>query len=587
MTIAEKLAGLRRKMDEKKIQTYIIGTADAHQSEYVAPYWKARAYMSGFTGSAGTLVVTQDKAACWVDGRYFLQGEEQLKGTEIAMMKIGEEGVPTYQDWAISETPEGGTIGVDGRTVGCAWVEDISPKLEPKKLQLCCREDLVGAVWTDRPNLPDNPIFELPEVFAGESRKDKLARLREHMKEVDAQYYLIASLEGAAWLLNYRGSDIMGTPVAYGYVLVGLTEAELFMDAAKVPQELAAALAQDGVTVKPYDSLPERLAVLEGALACDPNLINQLLMESIGCRVIKEADAIHAMQAVKNETERTNVRAAHVKDGAVMAQFIKWVKESAAPAGLTEVQVASYLDDLRGRQENSLGISFTTIAGYGANGAIVHYGPEEGKCALLKPEGLLLVDSGAQYLEGTTDITRTIAVGPVTDAMKRAYTLVLKGHLALGHAVFREGTTGANLDILARGPLWKAGLDYKHGTGHGVGYVLGVHEGPQGIGLAQTVKLVPGMVISNEPGYYEAGAFGVRIENLVMVAEREKTEWGQFYEMETLTLCPYEREAIDKSLLTAEEVQQIDAYHERVYSEVAPLLDAETKVFLYQVTRPL
>lgn len=591
MTIAEKLTALRKVMAEKQVDTYVILSSDAHQSEYVGLYWKARAYMSGFTGSAGTLVVTADRAACWVDGRYFLQGAEQLAGTGIELMKAGEPGVPTYENWAIEQTPENGVIGIDGRTIGCAQVDGLKPRLEKKQIHLQCQEDLVGMVWTDRPSLPMDPVMEMPEAFAGESRQEKIGRLRDHMKEISAQYYLIASLEDSAWLLNLRGSDIPCTPVFYAYTLVGLDKTVLFIEEQKVPAEIREKLLQAQVEVQPYGALAGYLKALpQSTVACDPKLINQLLMESIpeDWTVVEENDAVIQMKAVKNPTEREMIRRAHVKDGAVMVRMLKWVKEIVKTQTIDEVDAAQHLDQMRCEQENSCGISFTTISGYGSNGAIVHYSPEKGKCAELKPEGFLLLDSGAQYLEGTTDITRTIALGPLTDEMKRAYTLVLKGHLALGHAVFHEGVTGSHLDILARKPLWENGMDYKHGTGHGVGFVLSVHEGPMRISNdVNTVKLEPGMLISNEPGYYETGKFGVRIENLVMVTEKEKTDWGQFYQMETMTLCPYEREAIDKNLLTEEEIMQINAYHERVYREVAPLLDDETRSFLREQTKAI
>ena len=591
MKIADKLASLRKVMAEKNVNTYIVLSSDAHQSEYVGLYWKARAYMSGFTGSAGTLVVTADRAACWVDGRYFLQGAEQLAGTEIELMKIGEPGVPSYEDWAIQQTPENGTIGIDGRTIGCAQVDSLKPRMEKKGLTLACQDDLVGMVWADRPSLPADPVFELPIDFAGKSREEKIEALQEHMKEIEADYYLIASLESSAWLLNLRGNDIQCTPVFYAYTLVGLDQTVLFIEEAKVPAEIREKLQAAKVEVKPYAELPTYLKQLPAsAVAFDPKLINQLLKESIPAdwSIIRENDAVIQMKALKNDTECERIRQAHVKDGAVMVRMLKWVKEIVKTETIDEVDAAQHLDQMRCEQENSYGISFSTIAGYGPNGAIVHYSPVKGQCAQLKPEGFLLLDSGAQYMEGTTDITRTIALGPVTDEMKKAYTLVLKGHLALGRAVFHEGVTGSHLDILAHQPLWENGMDYKHGTGHGVGFVLSVHEGPMSIASGiNTVKLAPGMLLSNEPGYYETGKFGVRIENLVMVTEKEKTEWGQFYQMETMTLCPYEREAIDKNLLTEQEIMQINAYHERIYNELAPLLDEETRSFLKEQTKAI
>lgn len=587
MNNKEKLTAIRQVMTANNVDTVLVLSSDAHQSEYVAPYWRARAFMSEFTGSAGTFVVTMDEAAVWVDGRYFLQGEAQTKDTDVQLMKIGEPGVPTYTDWIVEKTKENGTVAVDGRTIGHSQAEALKKALDKKQIALEVKKDLVNDVWTDRPALPQDPIFDFSAEYAGETRVERIGRLRETMKEMGADYYLIASLESGAWLLNYRGNDVEDTPVALAYTLVGKDTCTLFIEEAKVPGELKNMLEADGVVVKPYGAVPETLAALPtSTIAFDTKLINQLLYESVPADwtiLPQEIDAVISMKGVKNETELKNIRKAHVKDGAVMARFIYWLKkEMAAGTVMDEVEAATYLDDMRRSQENSLGISFGTIAGYGSNGAIVHYGPKKETCATLKPEGFLLVDSGAQYMEGTTDITRTIALGPLTDEMKFAYTLVLKGHLALGHAKFKEGITGTNLDVLARKPLWEHNLDYKHGTGHGVGFVLSVHEGPMSISYGlNKVVLKPGMVISNEPGYYPTGKFGVRIENMIEVKAGEKNEWGQFDYMDSLTLCPYEKDAIDVSLLSQEEIDQINEYHQRVWDEVSPLLQGEEDVLAY------
>ncbi|MBO4887627.1 MAG: aminopeptidase P family protein [Firmicutes bacterium] len=597
-TVPERVKALQALMAEKGMDTYVVLSSDAHQSEYVAEYWRARAYISGFTGSAGTVVVTKDKAACWVDGRYFLQGETQLAGTGVTLMKMGEPGVPTWDDWALAETPANGTIGIDGRTIGFSQAQMLKAKMKEKDLKLSCQEDLVGMVWEGRPSLPDTPIWDFPASYAGESRKEKIRRVRDHLEKKKADYYLVASLESSAWLLNFRGDDIHDTPVAYAFTLVGLNSCDLFIEPVKVTEEMKGVLAEDGVTVRGYGDLPAYMAQIDAEkpegkkirIDLDLRFINQLLVESIpaGWEMVKEeTDAVIMMKAVKNKVEQENVRKAHVKDGAVMVQLLKYVKDHAAD-GLTECDYADWLDAKRRSQENALGISFETIAGYGPNGAIVHYKPERPECATIRPEGFLLVDSGAQYMEGTTDITRTIACGPLTDEMKEAYTLVLKGHLQLGHAIFKEGITGTNLDVLARKPLWDKGLDYKHGTGHGVGFVLSVHEGPQNISFGlNRIKLVPGMIISDEPGFYPTGKFGVRIENLVMVMPHTENEWGKFFRLEAITYCPYEREAIVKEMLTPEEITWVDEYHRTVYEKVAPLLDEEHRAFLAEITRPL
>lgn len=589
-TVPQRVAELRKVMAARHVDTYVILSSDAHGSEYVGSYWQARAYISGFTGSAGTVVVTRDRAACWVDGRYFLQGETQLKGTGIECMKMGEPGVPSYEDFCLTETPAGGTVGIDGRTIGSSQAASFKKKLASKQITFSCQEDLIGLVWDNRPGLPNDPIFDFPVEYAGESRVQKVERLRRHMEKIGADYYLEASLEANAWLLNYRCWDVANTPVAYAYCIVGRSDCRLFIEKSKVPPSMQEAFEADGVTVLPYSSLSEVLSTLRGHIAFDPRLINELVMESIpaGLSVIAEpTDEVILMKAVKNPVEQENFRKAHVRDGAVMVRLLKWVKDHAAD-GITECDVCDYLDNERRHQEHSLGISFDTIAGYGPNGAIVHYEPSRENCAVIRPEGFLLVDSGAQYLEGTTDITRTIACGPLTDEEKRIYTLVLKGHLQLGHARFREGITGTNLDVLARKPLWDVGLDYKHGTGHGVGYVLSVHEGPQNISYGlNPIKLREGMIVSDEPGFYPTGKFGVRIENLVMVVPFTQNEWGRFLQMEPLTYCPYERDAIVREMLTPQEITWVNEYHQQVYKKVSPLLDEEHKAFLREATRAL
>lgn len=592
MQVAEKISRLQQLMKEKGLTAYIVYSQDAHQSEYVADYFRARAFMSGFTGSAGTLVVTLEEAALWVDGRYFLQGEAQLQGSGITLMKMGEPGVPAYEEFLLEKTPAGGKVGVDGRTISSWQAKNLRKKLDKKQITLHGDEDLVGLIWDNRPSLPLAPIFDFPVEFAGETRAQKIERVRAHMREVGADYYLIASLESSAWLLNYRGSDIHATPVAYAFTLVSAQETVLFMEEVKVPADLREVLEKDKIRLLPYGEVENFLKELPaGKIALSEQLMSLRIMESLSpnVTVIPEegTDAVIRMKAVKNPVELMNFKKAHVKDGAVMARFIRWVK-SRAESGITECEAAKYLDALRCEQENSLGISFDTIAGYGPSGAIIHYKPEEETCLRVKKEGFLLVDSGAQYLEGTTDITRTIAMGPLTEEMKRVYTLVLKGHLSLGHAVFKEGITGSHLDILARKPLWEAGLDYKHGTGHGVGHVLSVHEGPQSISNAiNQTKLEVGMIISNEPGFYLGGQFGVRIENLVAVERDQINEWGVFDRLQSITLCPYEREAICLEMLSKEEIEQIDAYHAEVYEKIAPLLEEEDRAFLAEACAKL
>lgn len=583
------LQDLRQVMAQQGVDSYIILSEDAHQSEYVAPYWRTRAYVSGFTGSAGTLIVTADKAALWTDGRYFLQAADELRDTGIELMKSGEPGVPAWPDWLYAQTPADGTVGIDGRTLDAVGADSLAKKFAPKNITIKT-DDLADAIWPDRPALPETPIFDLPAEYTGQTRAERLARLRSHMEEIGADHYLVCSLESSAWLLNYRGNDVAHTPVAYAYTLVGKEDAVLFIEETKVPCALRKALGADGIRLVSYHKVAESLAAVNGALAYDPQLISVLLKRNIAPDVkqITEREAPLLWRAVKTETEQENLREAHRKDAAVMIRFTRWLKEEIKKRSFREDEAAAVLDNMRCAEPESLGISFDTIVGYEANGAIIHYEPEPGKGAPMFARGFVLIDSGAQYLQGTTDITRTIALGELTEQEKKVYTLVLKGHIALARAVFREGISGPKLDVLARQPLWEYGLDYKHGTGHGVGYILSVHEGPQTINPSgNSVKLEPGMNITDEPGFYEAGAFGVRTENMLQVKLRGESEWGRFLEFETLTLVPYERSAIIRELLTAEEIAWINAYYERIRAEIGPRLADDDLAFLYRETEAL
>lgn len=589
MNTAEKLAALRQKMADIGADYYMIPSQDAHQSEYVAEYWRARAYFSGFTGSAGTLLVGKEEAYLWVDGRYHIQAEQQTDGDQITLFKRGLPGVPEMEDWMKDHIRSGERVAYDGRMVSMQTGELLQELLP--EVTFLCREDLAEGVWEDRPGLPADPVYELAISYTGESRGEKLARVREHMREKGARYLMLASLDDIAWLTNLRGNDIDHTPVFYSYMLVSLEKAWLFADAGKFDEKVLGALAADGVELKDYAGMPGLLKNLEaGKALLDSERINMLLGASIpeSWEIEAEKDITAIFKACKNETERRNIQEAHVKDGVAMVKFLKWIKEAVKDPHhpIDECDAADYLDDRRREQEGCFDLSFGTIAGYNANGASAHYSAKRGSCAMLKPEGMIVVDSGGQYLEGTTDITRTIVLGPLTEKMRKAYTLVLKGHLALGHARFMEGTTGHYLDILARQPLWKEGMDYRHGTGHGVGYVLSVHEGPQNIGTRDIPEAIrPGMLTSDEPGYYAENEFGVRIENLILTKEWKKTVDGTFLEFETVTLCPYDWDAIDENLLTEEEKGWIETYHKRVYDTLSPYLNEDERTWLKTATR--
>lgn len=590
--ITERLARLRREMAQRGMDGYVVVTDDFHGSEYVGDYFKARAYLSGFTGSAGTLVVLPDRAALWTDGRYFLQAAEQLTGSTIELMRMGQPGVPAIGAFLAQHLPEGGVLGFDGRTVSSSFAGTLEKALEAKHIRFAGGEDLVDAVWPDRPALSDRPVWEL--TGCGLSREEKLAKLREKMAAEDAAYLLLTSLTEIAWALNLRGGDVACTPVFLSFLLIGREDAQLCIQPQAVPAGIVEKLTACGVTLRPYGSIYDLLRALPAGtrVMADSATANYRIMESLShAEVLDQPSPAVLMKACKTQEETDGFRAAHIKDGAALCRFLYWLKTRIGEEPMTELSAAARLAAFRAEQPDFLDLSFDTIAGYGPHGAIVHYDPTPETDVPLHPEGLLLVDSGAHYRQGTTDVTRTIALGPVTQEEKRMFTLVLKGHLALAAARFPHGATGENLDVLARLPLWEQGLDYNHGTGHGVGFILSVHEGPQSFRWRSTdgrrIPLEEGMVISNEPGYYEAGKFGIRHENLVLVRAGETTDYGQFMYLEPLTMVPFDRDAIDVSLLTEAELAQLNGYHRLVYDTVAPLLPAEEQAWLAAATAPL
>ena len=590
--ITERLARLRREMAQHGMDGYVVVTDDFHGSEYVGDFFKARAYLSGFTGSAGTLVILPDRAALWTDGRYFLQAAEQLAGSTIELMRMGQPGVPAIGAFLAQHLPEGGVLGFDGRTVSSSFAGTLKKALEAKHIRFAGGEDLVDAVWPDRPALSDRPVWEL--TGCGMSREEKLARLREKMAAENAAYLLLTSLTEIAWALDLRGGDVACTPVFLSFLLIGREDAQLCIQPQAVPAEIAEKLTACGVTMRPYGEIYDLLRALPAGtrIMADSATANYRIMESLShAEVLDQPSPAILMKACKTQEEINGFRAAHVKDGAALCRFLYWLKTRIGEEPMTELSAAARLAAFRAEQPDFLDLSFDTIAGYGPHGAIVHYDPTPETDVPLHPEGLLLVDSGAHYRQGTTDVTRTIALGPVTQEEKRMFTLVLKGHLALAAARFPHGATGENLDVLARLPLWEQGLDYNHGTGHGVGFILSVHEGPQSFRWRSTdgrrITLEEGMVISNEPGYYAAGKFGIRHENLVLVRTGDKTEFGQFMYLEPLTMVPFDRDAIDVSLLTEAELAQLNSYHRLVYDTVAPLLPAEEQAWLAAAAAPL
>ena len=592
MTVPQKLALLREKMRAHGVNAVIVTTEDFHGSEYVGEHFKLREYLSGFDGSAGTLAVTERGAALWTDGRYFLQAERQLSGSGIALMKQGEKDVPKLAEYLADELCEGQTAAADGRTLSLREARVIEKALAKKGAALRLDEDIAGEAWDCRPPLSANPVWELSARYAGESRASKLKRLRGELSRLGADVFAVSALDEIAWALNLRGGDVAYNPVFLAYMLLDGEGARLFAQESAFSAEIRGALAKDGVELLPYNGFYAALAELAGRrVLLDPACANTLMARSLpqDARLIEAQSPVQLMKARKNEAEINGERAAHIKDGAAVTRFIYWLKHNVAGGGITELSAAQKLEELRRGQDGYLGESFAPIIGYGAHGAIVHYSANEQTNAQLLPRGLVLCDTGGHYREGTTDITRTVALGELTDEEKRCFTLVLAGHLELAAAVFPKGARGANLDYAAREPLWRAGLDFNHGTGHGVGHILNVHEGPQRIRWrisdgVQSAPLEAGMVTSDEPGVYVEGRFGVRHENLVLCKERENTRFGSFLCFEPLTLVPFDLDAVDAALLTERERGLLNSYHERVYREISGLLPENEREWLKKAT---
>ena len=580
----KQIEALRTAMKAEHVDAYLVPTTDFHGSEYVNPYFKCREYLSGFTGSAGTLLVTADWAGLWTDGRYFLQADAQLSGSGIELMKEREPGVPTIAEYLEANLPEGRCLGFDGRVLNCREAERFAAKY-----LLRTDLDLAGDVWPDRPELKPEPIYAVSLDVTGETAESKLVRLKKAMKEAGAAYHLTSCLEEIAWLYNLRGNDVKHTPVFFGFLLVEENRERLYVLDDSFTESDAASELPKTTEIWPYFQIFEDVKKLPaGKILLDKGSVSHGLASGIPphVEILDGNNPSERMKAVKNHVEIAATRQTHVKDGAAMVQFIKWIKDQmAAGTELTEMDAAEAVESCRMQQEGYQQPSFDTIAGYGANGAIVHYSATSETNAKLNPEGFLLVDSGGQYADGTTDITRTIALGPLTDEMKVHYTLVLKGHIALAMARFDRKTTGAVLDELARKPLKEHGLNYNHGTGHGVGHLLSVHEGPNSISpRAEGCTFLPGMITSDEPGIYLEGRYGIRLENEVLCVEDAET--GVLY-FEPLTWCPWERAAILKNILSTEEIAWVDQYHANVYRTLKPYLNQETADWLEKEAAPL
>ena len=591
--IPERLSALRKFMEEKQLDAFIIPSTDAHVSEYPPKHWESRKWISGFTGSAGTAVVTKELAGVWTDSRYFLQAADELADTGFELFKMGQADTPDMTEWIVAQVGQDGTVGIDGLVYAASDALALLNKLQTKNIQLESSFDPFSEIYKDRPEIPKNEAFILPEEIAGESVKSKINRINSELKKVDANGIIIVTLDAVAWTFNLRGNDVDYNPVTVAYGYVSENETILFIDPEKMTDEAANAYAEQGVTLRDYQDIFDYVANLpENSTVCiTGSKINYKLRQTIpsSCRVVDLPSPVDLMKSVKNETELNGFRNAMIKDGVALVKFYMWL-EQAVPAGeVNEVTVAEKLLEYRSQQDLFVGESFGTIAGYGPNGAVIHYHAYPETCLQVEPMGLLLIDSGGQYKNGTTDITRTVAVGELTKQMKADYTYVLKGHIALASAIFPEGTRGSQLDILARKSLWENGLTYWHGTGHGIGHFLNVHEGPQNIRLEENpTKLQPGMVTSNEPGLYRANQYGIRIENLIVTQEYQKTEeFGTFYNFETITLCPIDTTPIAKKLLTKREIKWLNKYHKMVYKKLKSHLSKEEKAWLKSKTKSI
>ncbi len=596
MTIKQKLNALRILMKEKKIDAYLVPTDDFHGSEYVGDYFKCRKYITGFTGSAGTAIITQDMAGLWTDGRYFIQAADQLRDTTIELFKSGEPGVPTVHQFLNDKLEEGMCLGFDGRTVSAREAEELQELLQEKHITFSVNDDLIGEIWEDRPVLSCEPVMELDIRWTGKSRADKIAEIREQMKAKEADTFILTSLDDIAWLLNIRGNDIHCCPVVLSYLVMMENELRLYANAAAFSEEIRSNLEADGVKIYPYDDVYSYVQTISSdkkVLLSRAN-VNSRLVSNIPSEVtiLDEPNLTLLPKAVKNKTEMENERIAHIKDGIAVTKFIHWLKKNVTRTTITELSAAEKLYQFRSEQEHFLGDSFDPIIAYGTHAAIVHYSATEATDIPLETRGMVLADTGGHYLEGTTDITRTIVLGPVTAKEKKFFTAVLRGNLNLAAAKFKYGCTGLNLDYLARGPLWELGEDYNHGTGHGVGYLLNVHEGPNSFRWKNlpgnpAPVLEEGMITSDEPGYYLENEFGIRHENLVLCKKAEKTSFGQFMCFEPLTMVPFDLEGINPEEMTERERKLLNDYHQKVYTTISPYLDEEEKEWLKQATREI
>ncbi len=590
----ERIAKLRELMKERHIDAYIVPTADFHESEYVGTYFESRIFLTGFTGSAGTAIVTMDETALWVDGRYFVQAEEQIQGSSIVLQKMGQEGVPTIKEYLKEKMPKEGVLGFDGRVINTAMGEELEDALAEKEVAITCQEDLIDLIWEDRPEISKESVWILDEAFAGKSSKEKITELREAMAKEQATVHILTTLDDIAWLLNIRGNDIQCNPMVLSYAMITMDKFYLYIHSEVLNDEVKTYLEQQGVTIKGYEEIYDMVKELsDETILLEKGCTNYAIYSLIdnSNTVINKMNPTVLRKAIKNPVEVENMKKAHVKDGVAMVKFIRWLKENVGKMPMDEISVSNYLDQLRKEQEGNLGLSFHTISAYGAHAAMCHYSATEETNIPLETRGLYLVDSGGQYYEGTTDITRTIAVGELTTEEKEHFTLTVISMLRLGAVQFLYGCSGVSLDYVAREPFWSRGLDYNHGTGHGVGFLANVHERPNGFRFRivperqDSCVLEEGMIMSDEPGIYIAGSHGVRTENLVVCKKAEKNEYGQFMKFEYLTFVPIDLDALELSVMTERDIVLLNDYHKEVYAKISPYLNEEEKAWLQHATR--
>ncbi|PBH96220.1 peptidase M24 [Clostridioides difficile] len=597
MNIKDRLSGLRKFMEEKNIDAYMIPSSDNHQSEYVGDYFKSREFISGFNGSAGTVIVTKDEAGLWTDGRYFIQAESQLEGSTIKLFKMGQEGCPTTDEYLYKNIPEGGTLGFDGRVISAREGATLAEKLSKKGIKIEYQYDLIDSIWPDRPALSDSKAFLLDVKYCGESFSSKLARLREKMSEKGTSTHVITTLDDIAWLFNIRGGDVKYNPVVLSYAVITLKEVYLFVDESKLNEEILNELAKENVQIKPYNDVYEFVKNIDKTekVLLDGTKLSYTIYNNIPCEVEKvdEFNPVMFFKAKKNEVELENIRNSHVKDGVAFTKFMYWLKKNVGKMEITEISATQKLEDLRREQEGFFEPSFNTIAAYKEHAAMMHYSATPESNYKLEAEGLFLVDSGGQYYDGTTDITRTTVLGPISDELKLHFTSVARGMINLSKAKFLHGCRGYNLDILSRSCMWNMGIDYQCGTGHGIGFVLNVHEAPNGFRWRvvperfDSAVLEEGMVTTNEPGIYIEGSHGIRTENEIVVRKAEKNFYGQFMEFEVVTLAPIDLDGIVPELMNKDEKDYLNWYHKLVYDKISPFLTDEEREWLKVYTRAI